>query len=141
MVGNPNASLYTNRLIGLPIIPRFQTTIVRLDEPRFPHPSSISSSTSSMGDDDNGDSGNDSDDVMKNKSDSSSSNPENQGFWSHNSYGPSKRARFLGPNNQTFDRGNAVIMLLGGLGCNQISAVLQIGLHIWTIWVIHYLRS
>lgn len=47
MMGQPNASLYVNRLIGLHVISQFQSTSVQLDEPRI-IPVSDSSSNSSF---------------------------------------------------------------------------------------------
>lgn len=54
MFGSPNASLYSNRIIGLPHSPEFMTTIVKLDEPRrmpMVNLSSSSSDNDSGGDD------------------------------------------------------------------------------------------
>ena len=61
MFGSPNASLYSNKIIGLHHSPEFKTTIVKLDEPRRP-PTFSSSSSSSDNNDSDGDDGNNSND-------------------------------------------------------------------------------
>ncbi|KMT05663.1 hypothetical protein BVRB_7g167960 [Beta vulgaris subsp. vulgaris] len=56
MFGSPDASLYSNKIIGLPPSPEFMTTTVKLDEPRrtlMVYSSSSSSDNDSGGDDDN----------------------------------------------------------------------------------------
>lgn len=53
MFDNPNASLYSNKIIGLPHTSKFITTQVKLNEPRRPSDISSSSSSSDNDDDEN----------------------------------------------------------------------------------------
>ena len=53
MFGNPNASLYSNKMIGLPHTSEFLTTLVKLNESR--RPPEISSSSSNSDDNDGDD--------------------------------------------------------------------------------------
>ncbi|KMT14848.1 hypothetical protein BVRB_3g065710 [Beta vulgaris subsp. vulgaris] len=65
MLGSSNASLYSNKIIGLPHSPEFMTTVVKLNEPRRP-PSDVYSSSSSDNDDDKDDMHNSVDEEMRN---------------------------------------------------------------------------
>lgn len=90
MFGNPNASLYTNKIIGLPHTPEFLNTIVKLDEPR--RPPIINSSSSSSDNDDDGDDGNPtSDEEMQNASTYHNSRSKRWNSSNTSKFGPSKR--------------------------------------------------
>ncbi|KMT08897.1 hypothetical protein BVRB_6g136170 [Beta vulgaris subsp. vulgaris] len=67
MFGSPNASLYSNKILGLPPSPEFLTTIVKLDEPRRA-PMVFSSSSSSDNDSGGGDDNHPIDEEMHNVS-------------------------------------------------------------------------
>ena len=96
MFGSPNASLYSNRIIGLPHSPEFLTTIVKLDEPR--RPTMFSSSSSSSDNDSGGDDTNNSnDEEMQNvSSDHETQNNREDSIGSGKS-GPSVRPTSHGP--------------------------------------------
>nr|CCA66019.1 hypothetical protein [Beta vulgaris subsp. vulgaris] len=104
MYGNPNASLYTNKIIGLPYTPEFLTTMVKLNEPRKP-PDQISSSSSSSNDDDDDDHNQPRDEEMQNASSDHGSYSDgfNNGLSLHS--GPSKRPREEGTQGKNFEKG------------------------------------
>ena len=104
MFGSPNASLYSNKIIGLLHSPEFMTTIVKLDEPRLPP---FFNSSSSSSDSDNGGDGtsNSNDEEMQNTSSDQeprSNGSENDG--GANS-GPSARLATHGPGYNHMDEG------------------------------------
>ncbi|KMT09758.1 hypothetical protein BVRB_6g127390 [Beta vulgaris subsp. vulgaris] len=103
MYGNPSASLYTNKIIGLPRISEYLTTIVKLNEPRRPpNPSSSSSSS-----DDDGDDGGDhsKDEEMETASSNHEAQSKRCNSSNSNNSGPSKRARESKINSRNYEKG------------------------------------
>ena len=121
MYGSPNASLYTNKIIGLPRTPEYLTTIVRLNEPRRPpEPSSSSSSSDNDGDDE----GDHSRDVeMENASSNHEAHSKRCNSNNSQKSGPSKRARASKTNEKNYERGGPNIREahLGPLIANEFS--------------------
>lgn len=104
MYGSPNASLYTNKVIGLPHLPDFLTTKVKLDEPRRPPVISSSSSDSSNNDDDDGDDENQrSDAEMRNASPRTKSQSRKSLSSASSRSGPSKRPKPCGHYRQQME--------------------------------------
>lgn len=100
MYGNPNASLYINKIIGLPHIPEFLTTKVKLDEPRRPPDLSSTSSDSSNDDDDDNDDNQRSDAEMRSASPRDRSPPRRTISSESSRSGPSKRPKPSGLHRQ-----------------------------------------
>ncbi|KMT08661.1 hypothetical protein BVRB_6g139370 isoform B [Beta vulgaris subsp. vulgaris] len=120
MYGNPNASLYTNKIIGLPRTPEYLNTIVKLNEPRRPPDPSSSSSSS---DDDGDDGGNQSrDKEMENASSNHEAHSKRCNSNNSNNSGPSKRARPSQTNGKNYERGGPSTLLAHDLGPkNQVA--------------------
>ncbi|KMT08711.1 hypothetical protein BVRB_6g139840 [Beta vulgaris subsp. vulgaris] len=105
MYGNPNASLYTNKIIGLPHSPEFLTTVVKLNEPRKPPDQSSISSSSSTGDDDDDDQGPPRDEEMHNASSDQDSRSDWPNHGNSMQSGPAKRPRDEGFQGRMFEKG------------------------------------
>lgn len=104
MFGNPNASLYTNKIIGFPHTSEFLTTLVNLNEPR--KPPEYSSSSSSSDDNDEGDDDNNISDAEMRNASSSTNSPSNRGNSTDSSQnGPAKRPKSFGPSSKNFEQG------------------------------------
>ncbi|KMT17159.1 hypothetical protein BVRB_2g040700 [Beta vulgaris subsp. vulgaris] len=113
MYGNPNASLYSNRIIGLPHTPEFLTTVVKLNEPRKP-PDPSSSSSSSSNDDDDDDQNQPRDEEMPNASHSQESHSNRINREPSPQSGPSKRPREGDLHGTFFERGGPSTLAADG---------------------------